>query len=329
MDHKLPPNVRIDRHRDSAGEAHALAEDVLDGLTRPDKELPAKWLYDARGSALFDEISELPEYYPTRTERAILMTHAQEIAALTGAAEVVELGAGYATKTQVLLDALREAGTLSRYVLTDVSDVTVEACARRMAAEYPGLRVQGQVADFDHDLVHLPAPEEPRLLALLGSTIGNFMPGSRRRFLREIATHLGRDGHLLLGADLVKDRRTLEAAYDDAAGVTAAFNRNVLTVINRELGGNFDVEAFDHVAFYDDEREWIEMRLRASTRQRVRLSALDLDLEFVPREELRTEISAKFTLLRLERDLAAAGLEVVRFFTDPSSLFCVTLAQAR
>ncbi len=320
-------SIRVDRHHDPSADAHALAEDVLDGLTRPLKELPPKWFYDDRGSALFAQICEQPEYYPTRTERAILTARADRIAALTGAAELVELGAGYATKTRVLLDALDRAGSLERYVPTDVSAVTVEACARELTAEYPGLSVHGQVADFDRHLGLLPPAPGARLVAFLGGTIGNFTPGSRRRFLRAVARELGDGGHLLLGADLVKDRETLEAAYNDAAGVTAAFNLNVLQVVNRELGADFDVDAFEHVAFYDAERQWIEMRLRARSRQAVRIAALELDVDLAAREEIRTEISAKFTALRLERDLAAAGLEIVELLTDPDERFSLTVAR--
>jgi L-histidine N-alpha-methyltransferase len=327
MERETAAAIRIDRHHDDDAERHGLVEDVLDGLTRPFKELPPKWFYDDRGSELFERICEQPEYYPTRTERRILADQAAEVAALTGASELVELGAGYATKTRVLLDALRDAGTLARYIPTDVSAVTVEACARELVAEYPGLRVHGQVADFDRHLDRLPAAEGPRLLAFLGGTIGNFAPGSRRRFLRGVAAELGADGHLLLGADLVKDRATLEAAYNDAAGVTAAFNRNVLHVVNRELGADFDVDAFEHVAFFDAERGWIEMRLRAVARQHVRVAALDLDVELAAREEMRTEISAKFTPQRLEADLAVAGLEVVRLLTDRDERFSVALAR--
>ena len=304
-----------------------LADDVLDGLTRPLKELPPKHFYDARGSELFDAICELPEYYPTRTERLILEAHADDIAERSGAVELVELGSGSATKTRVLLDAMARAGTLTRYVPVDVSATTVEAVAELFAEEYPGLAVHGLVADFERHLGHLPAPVGPRLVAFLGGTIGNFPPGSRRRFLRSLAKVLGADGHLLLGTDLVKDPRVIEAAYDDSAGVTAQFNLNVLHVLNRELGADFDVDAFEHVAFYDREREWVEMRLRAIQPQHVRVEALDLEVDFAAREELRTEISAKFTHDRLRADLAAAGLDLVETFTDADELFAVSLAR--
>jgi L-histidine N-alpha-methyltransferase len=318
--------VQIDERLNESGE-RTLAEDVLDGLTRPFKELPPKHFYDTRGSELFEQICELPEYYPTRTERAILQARAAEIARATGAAELVELGAGYATKTRVLLDALRDAGTLERYVPVDVSASTVAACAEQLVLEYPGLAVHGLVGDFERHLSHLPPPPGPRLVVFLGGTIGNFLPGARRRFLRHIAGQLGPDDALLLGTDLVKAPAVLEAAYDDAAGVTAEFNKNVLRVLNRELGADFDAAAFDHVAFFDTEHEWIEMRLRSRTHQTVRVEALDLDVHFAAREEMRTEISAKFTPARLSADLEAAGLDAAGFYTDPEELFAVTLAR--
>jgi L-histidine N-alpha-methyltransferase len=310
-------------------EERTLAEDVLDGLTRPFKELPPKHFYDARGSELFERICALPEYYPTRTERAILEAGADAIAELTGACEVVELGAGYATKTRVLLDALRDAGTLERYLPVDVSEATVRACAGQLVEEYQGLDVHGLVGDFERHLGHLPPPTGPRLTVFLGGTIGNFLPGARRRFLRGIAKGLGEDGHLLLGTDLVKDPAVIEAAYDDTAGVTAEFNRNVLTVVNRELGADFDPSQFEHVAFFDRDHDWVEMRLRARSRQQVTIPALDLVVHFAAREELRTEVSAKFTRERLEADLAAAGLELAAWLTDPDELFAVTLSRVR
>jgi L-histidine N-alpha-methyltransferase len=309
------------------GDERTLADDVLDGLTRPLKELPPKHLYDARGSELFDAICELPEYYQTRTERLILQANAADIVARTGAVELVELGSGSATKTRVLLDAMAAAGTLRRYVPVDVSATTVHAVAELFVDEYPGLSVHGVVGDFERHLSTLPEPVGPRLVPFLGGTIGNFPPGSRRRFLRGLGKILGRGGHLLLGTDLVKDPRVIEAAYDDSAGVTARFNLNLLHVLNRELGANFDVDAFEHVAFFDREREWIEMRLRATEPQQVRVEALDLDVAFAAREELRTEISAKFTVDRLRADLAAAGLELVELYTDPDDLFAVSLAR--
>jgi L-histidine N-alpha-methyltransferase len=306
-----------------------LAFDVLDGLTRPFKEIPPKHFYDAEGSRLFEEITRLPEYYPTRTERAILAACSGEIVRETGAAELVELGSGVPTKTLLLLDAMRCAGTLDRYVPFDVSESVLRESAENLVERYPGIRVYGVVGDFERHLEALPRPEGPRVVAFLGGTIGNFPPGSRRRFLRSIARVLRPRDTLLLGTDLVKDPALLEAAYNDSAGVTAAFNRNVLAVINRELGGDFDLAAFEHVAFYDRQQEWIEMRLRALRPQVVEISGLGLTVHFANREELRTEISAKFTRGRVEADLAAAGLRLREFLTDDDDLFALSLAALR
>jgi L-histidine N-alpha-methyltransferase len=318
--------VRIDCHLDGAKE-RSLAEDVLDGLTRPFKELPPKHFYDARGAELFDRICELPEYYPTRAERAILEVRAEELAELTGAVELVELGSGTAAKTRVLLDALYAAGTLYRYVPVDVTESMVRDCAEELTGEYPGLRVHGVIGDFERHLDRVPPAVGPRIVAFLGGTIGNFPPGSRRRFLRQIARLLGPEDHLLMGTDLVKDPRVLEAAYDDSEGITAEFNRNVLRVLNRELGASFDPADFDHVALFDPTHEWIEMRLRSRREHTTLVRDLDLEVHFDVGEELRTEISAKFTPERLRGDLAAAGLELVRWLTDPDELFALSLSR--
>jgi L-histidine N-alpha-methyltransferase len=320
--------VTID-NRLSDMDERALANDVLDGLTRPFKELAPKHLYDTRGSELFDRICSLPEYYPTRTERAILTARAGEIVEATGARELVELGSGTAEKTRVLLDAMLAAGRLERYVPLDVSEVVVRACADDLTTDYPGLSVHGVVGDFERHLVAIPPPpaEGGRVVALLGGTIGNFPPGSRRRMLRRMARLLGGGDALLLGADLVKDPAVIEAAYDDSAGVTAEFNRNLLHVLNRELGADFVPEAFVHVAFFDRQREWVEMRLRARRACSVLVRDLNLRVEFAAGEELRTEISAKFTPARLEADLAAAGLRLDALYTDDDELFSLSLAR--
>jgi L-histidine N-alpha-methyltransferase len=305
-----------------------LANDVLDGLTRPFKELPPKHFYDARGSELFEQICELPEYYPTRTEREILETQADEIVADTGAGELVELGSGSADKARILLDAMSRAGTLKRYVPLDVSETVVHDAAHQLVDEYGGWRVHGVVGDFERHLERVPSADGvPRLVALLGGTIGNFLPGSRRRMLREIGALLGAGDRLLLGTDLVKDPAVIEAAYDDPTGVTAEFNRNVLHVINRELDADFPAADFDHVAFFDRKHEWIEMRLRACRPCRVRVADLGLSVDFAAGEELRTEISAKFTRPRLEADLQAAGLALDRWYTDDEELFALSLAR--
>jgi L-histidine Nalpha-methyltransferase len=312
------------------GDERVLAEDVLDGLTRPFKELPPKHFYDAYGSELFERICELPEYYPTRTERLILEEHAGEIVECTGAGELVELGSGSAEKARILLDAMAQAGTLRRYVPLDVSEQMLQNAAEELVGEYDGLRVDGVIGDFERHLGQLPdRASGARIVALLGGTIGNFPPGSRRRLLREIARLLGPRDRFLLGTDLVKDPAVLEAAYDDPQGITAEFNRNVLRVINRELDADFWPEAFDHVAFFDRRHEWIEMRLRARRPQSVLIAELGLRVEFAAGEELRTEISAKFTRRRLEADLGAAGMALERWFTDPEELFAVSLAARR
>jgi len=314
----------------SEAEERVLADDVLDGLTRPFKELPPKHFYDARGSELFDRICELPEYYPTRTERQILERHAGEIVERTGAGELVELGSGSADKARILLDAMAAAGTLHSYVPLDVSESALADAARQLVAEYDGLRVDGVIGDFERHLESVPAASSgPRIIALLGGTIGNFPPGTRRRLLREIGKLLGPDDRLLLGTDLVKDPSVIEAAYDDSEGITAEFNRNVLHVVNRELDADFSPEAFDHIAFFDRRHEWVEMRLRAQRAQSVLIGDLGLRVEFAAGEELRTEISAKFTRSRLEGDFRAAGLALDRWYTDPQELFAVSLAARR
>jgi L-histidine N-alpha-methyltransferase len=331
MQRVLDPSVVIEILL-GPGDERSLADDVLDGLTRPFKELPPKHFYDSRGAALFDRICELPEYYPTRTERAILEERAVAIADATGAGELVELGSGSAAKTRILLRALADAGTLRRYVAIDVTEKMVCDTAARLVEELPGLGVHGIVGDFERHLGRVPPPENSsaRIVAFLGGTIGNFTPGSRRRFLRSVARLLrpGLD-RLLLGTDLVKEPELIERAYNDDQGVTADFNRNVLRVMNRELGADFEVDAFEHVAFFDREREWIEMRLRASRRMHVRVEAVGLDVDFAPREELRTEISAKFTPERLQGDLAAAGLELEELLTDADGLFALSLSSRR
>jgi L-histidine Nalpha-methyltransferase len=314
----------------SEAEERVLAEDVLDGLTRPFKELPPKHFYDARGSELFDRICELPEYYPTRTERMILERHAGDIVETVEPTELVELGSGSAEKARILLDAMSELGTLNRYVPLDVSEQALRQAAEELVSEYEGLHVDAVIGDFERHLDSIPrAAEGPRLIALLGGTVGNFPPGTRRRLLRQIGRLLGPEDRLLLGTDLVKDPDLLEAAYDDAQGLTAEFNRNVLRVINRELEADFTPEAFDHVAFYDREHEWIEMRLRARRAHGVRIGTLALRVDFAAGEELRTEISAKFTRQRLEADFAAAGLSLERWYTDDEELFAVSLGSRR
>ena len=322
------PEIRIDSWLSEVDE-RSLAYDVLDGLTRPFKEIPPKHFYDTRGSELFEQICGLPEYYPTRTERRILLARAGEIVRVTGAGELVELGSGSAEKARILLAAMSRAGTLRRYVPLDVSESALEAAALQLVDEFEELSVHGVIGDFERhlDRVPRPAPGTRRIVALLGGTIGNFMQDARRALLRKIATFMRSDDVLLLGTDLVKDPAVLEAAYDDPQGITADFNRNVLLVINRELGADFAPEAFEHIAFYNRTHDWIEMRLRARRPCSVLVAGLGLRVEFAAGEELRTEISAKFTRSRVEADFQAAGLALDGWHTDSDGLFAVSLAR--
>ncbi len=319
-----PLDVHVDVHLSDATIADALAADVHAGLTRSPKELPPKWFYDDRGSQLFDEITRLSEYYPTRAERSILTARAAEIADVTGADTLVELGSGTSEKTRLLLGALAEAGTLRRFVPFDVSEATLRTAAQAVSEEY-GVTVHAVVGDFERHLGALPEGGV-RLVAFLGSTIGNLAPAPRAAFLADVAGRLRPGDTLLLGTDLVKAVDRLEAAYNDAAGVTAEFNRNVLRVINRALGADFVPERFDHVARWVPAGSWVEMRLRARGAQRVRVADLDLAVGFADGEELRTEISAKFTPDQVERELARAGFALQRWWTDSAGDFGVSLA---
>ncbi|XRQ04130.1 L-histidine N(alpha)-methyltransferase [Actinomadura welshii] len=314
----------MDRFLTADDLAKTLRRDVREGLTGTPKTLPPKWFYDERGSALFEEITKLEEYYPTRREREILAARAPEIAAATAARTLLELGAGSGEKTRLLLDAL--AGTLRTYVPVDVSGDFLEEAAAGIAADHPGLRVRLAVADYEQHLPLLPGGER-RLVAFLGGTIGNMPPAARIGFLGGVRATMSDGDFLLLGADLVKDPGRLVRAYDDAAGVTAEFNRNVLHVINAELDADFDPDAFQHRAVWDGEQEWIEMRLRSTRDQDVRVGGLDLVVPFAAGEEMRTEISAKFRRERLAAELGAAGMEVAQFWTDPAGDFSLTLAR--
>jgi L-histidine N-alpha-methyltransferase len=318
--------VQLTYHLGPDDAAEALRADALAGLTATPKELPPRWFYDERGSELFDRITRLPEYYPTRTERAILTARAGEIAAAAGADALVELGSGTSEKTRLLLTAMREAGTLRRFVPFDVDPSVLRLAGDALAEEYPGLEVDGVVGDFTRHLGELPT-DGRRMVAFLGSTIGNLAPAERAAFLADLAATLQPGDSFLLGTDLVKDEGRLVRAYDDAEGVTAEFNRNVQRVHNRELKADFDPEAFAHVAAWDTEHEWIEMRLRSVRDQQVNVAALDLGAPFAAGEEMRTEISAKFRRAGVERELAAAGLAMTRWWTDPAGDFGLSLAQ--
>jgi L-histidine Nalpha-methyltransferase len=301
-----------------------LEQDVRAGLTADRKSLPPVWFYDERGSALFDEITRLPEYYLTRAERRLLEDHAHEFAARSRADMLVELGAGTCDKSRVLLDALRDEGSLSRYVPFDVSDTTIWGAAKRLVDDYENLDVHAVVGDFHRHLDRIPAGGR-RAVAFLGSTLGNLDPTQRARFFFDLDCAMASGDTLVIGTDLVKDPELLVAAYDDASGVTAEFNRNVLHVLNRELGADFAVERFTHVACWNGEDAWMEMRLRSTVDQMVRIEALELEVDFAEGEEIHTEISAKFTREGFEAELFEAGFVVSDMWEDHEG-FLLTLA---
>jgi len=312
--------------RRDEGAPSALARDVRAGLTGPGvKELSPTHFYDARGSELFDRICEQPEYYPARVERALLEAWAAGIVARVPATELVELGCGPRRPARTLLDAMVRAGRLERYLPIDVFAGAVEACVAALAADHASVPVHGVVGDFELHLVGLPVVGA-RLVAMMGNVIGNYPPRARRRLLRRIARALGPRDRLLIGVDLVQDQATMLAAYDDAAGVTAKFNRNGLRVLNRELGADFSLANFEHVAAYEPASQWVELRLRAREKCTVRLAALDLEVAFATGEEIRTKVSAKFTRSRVEDDLAAAGLALESWYPDSDRRFALALA---
>ncbi|MGF7235573.1 MAG: L-histidine N(alpha)-methyltransferase [Frankia sp.] len=315
----------VEVHLTPADRAAQLAEDVRAGLTATPKELPPKWFYDATGSLLFDEITRLPEYYPTRTERAILLARAKEIGSVTGADTLVELGSGTSEKTRLLLAALADAGSLRRFVPFDVDETVLLKASAAVSTEYPGIEVHAVVGDFQRHLAHLPTTGR-RLVAFLGGTIGNLRPAERAIFLGELQATMSPGDALLLGTDLVKDPARLVAAYDDSAGVTAAFNRNMLAVVNRELDGDLDPRGFAHVAAWDARNEWIEMSLRSVRDQTAHIGALDLSVDFAANEHMRTEISAKFRRAGVEAELATAGLALTHWWTDPDNDFALSLS---
>ena len=294
------------------------------GLTRRPKELPPKWFYDQRGSALFDAITGLPEYYLTRRERAILRAHAPEIAARTGARTLIELGSGSSEKTRLLLSALDAHGTLRYFVPFDVCQPPLLAAGLDLLREYPRLEVRAVVGDFDRHLGAIPH-QGRTLVAFLGSTLGNFTREGRAVLLGELRRLLALGGFFLVGTDLVKDRARLDAAYNDSRGITAAFNRNVLRVLNRDLTADFAEHRFEHVAAFDPERELVDIRLRSRVAQRVHVRALDLNVQFDAGEEMRTEISTKFQRSRLEHELTAAGFEAAGWWTDRAGDFALSL----
>lgn len=303
----------------------ALRRDVRHGLTQNPKSLPPKWFYDSVGSDLFDQITRLPEYYPTRAEAQILQTYADQIVAASGADTLVELGSGTSEKTRMLLDALRDQGALRRFVPFDVDVSVLKTAGSAIEREYPGVEIEAVCGDFEEHLGKIPSTGR-RLVAFLGSTIGNLTPGPRADFLSSVADLLQPGDSLLLGTDLVKDTDRLVRAYDDSAGVTARFNQNVLTVVNRELGADFDIDAFEHVARWNEAEERIEMWLRSTRAQRVRIAALELDVDFAEGEEMLTEVSSKFRRSRVDTELSAAGMRRTHWWTDDSGDFGLSLS---
>ena len=314
----------------AADAAATMARDVRAGLSADPKELAPKYFYDELGSQLFEQITELPEYYPTRAERSILTERAAEIIATAGEPQtLVELGSGSAAKTRHLLSAMRDASCLHTYVPVDISEEITHETADLLVQEYPGLAVRGLVCDFEHDLERIPTAAGGRLIAFLGGTIGNLYPDARRGFLARLAALMGPSDRLLLGTDLVKETHRLEAAYDDAEGVTAEFNKNVLRVLNRELGADFDLDAFEHVARYDADEARMDIRLRSLAEQTIHLESLEMDVDFASGEELRTEISAKFTREHLNDIYEEAGLSMGGWFTDAAGDYALSLARPR
>lgn len=305
--------------------AQALRRDVRAGLSGTPKSLPPKWFYDSAGSDLFDQITRLPEYYPTRAEAQILRDRSAEIAAASGADTLVELGSGTSEKTRMLLTALGERGALRRFIPFDVDPTVLRSAGTALQDEYPALEIDAVCGDFEEHLGKIPR-DGTRLIAFLGSTIGNLTAGPRADFLAALAEAMSPGDTLLLGTDLVKDRDRLVRAYDDSAGVTARFNRNVLAVVNRELGADFPVEAFEHVARWNDDERRIEMWLRATRAHDVHIAALDLTVPFAAGEEMLTEVSCKFRPDDVAAELAAAGLRRTHWWTDAAGDFGLSLA---
>ncbi len=316
----------IDIYLDRAWIDQALRADVAEGLTAQPKELPPKWFYDDRGSDLFDQITRLPDYYPTRREREILEREVDAIAERSGADTVVELGSGTSEKTRIALDALAATGRLRRYVPFDNSEATLRTATVELAQAYEGLAVHGVVGDFEHHLGHIP-DGGCRLLMLLGGTIGNFPSAPRKDFLASVADTMAPGDTFLLGFDLVKDRDRLIAAYDDPEGVTAAFNRNVLSVINHRLDADFALDQFEHEARFDPDEEWIEMWLRSRRSQKVSIGGLDMTVDFASGERMRTEVSAKFRTENIGPELASVGLAMEQLWTDAQGDYALTLSR--
>ncbi|MEM7322812.1 MAG: L-histidine N(alpha)-methyltransferase [Actinomycetota bacterium] len=326
VDRGAPIAPIVDVHLSEDDLDKALRIDVEAGLTASPKSLPPKWFYDERGSELFDQITNLVEYYPTEAEREILLRHAPEIVDVANAETIIELGSGTSDKTRAILDAATDRGTLRRFVPFDVSEAFLRQSVDRLAALYPATAVHGVVGDFDHHLAYLPSGDR-QLMMFLGGTLGNYGPVERKTLLATIVGRQEPGDHVLLGVDLVKDIDRLELAYDDPHGVTAAFNMNVLHVVNRQLDADFDVDRFAHVARFDTEHEWMDLSLRSLDDQRIHIGALGIDIDFAAGELLRTEVSCKFRRARFENELRSVGLEPVMWRTDTAGDFAVSLSR--
>ncbi len=320
-----PTAITVDNHLDADYFERTLRADVIDGLTAEHKELPPKWFYDDVGSELFEQITRLEEYYPTEAERRILRTNAATIAQESGADTLVELGSGAADKTRVLLDAMRDAGQLTRFVPFDVSEGILRSSSQTLLGEYPGLEIHGIVGDFEQHLTTIPQVGR-RMVALLGGTVGNFPPTSRKALFTDIVSTMRSGDTLLLGTDLVKDRQRMVIAYDDPQGITAAFNKNILSVLNKRLNATFDLDNFKHEATFDESNEWMDLGLRSLVDHDVTIADLDLSVHFAKGEYMRTEVSAKFRPEALEAELAAVGLTMSHLFSDDNGDYAVTLS---
>jgi L-histidine N-alpha-methyltransferase len=323
---ELPAGINVTVHIDDGWLDRALTAEVASGLTGRPRRLSPRWLYDRRGSQLFDQITRLPEYYPTEAERRILARHRTQIVELTGAETVIELGSGTSDKTRTLLDGFAAGGNLKRFIGFDVSEQTLRTAASQLALRYPGLAVDAVVGDFHHHLDFVPTDGKP-LIAFLGSTIGNLYPAERARFLSRLSRWMSPDAHLLIGLDLVKPTDGIIAAYNDPGGVTADFTLNLLSVLNQRLDANFDPDGFRHVGLWDPNHTRVDIRLRAVRSQRVHLPGAELTIDFHEDEELQVEISTKFTIEQITAELQAAGLAAAEVWIDPEDRVAMVMAR--
>jgi L-histidine Nalpha-methyltransferase len=321
-------SLQVDRHLPPDLHANALRLDAREGLTAAVKYIPSKWIFDTKGTELWEKITRLPEYYPFRTERDILQAGADEIAAATQAGSIIELGSGSAIKTTILLDALRRAGTIRSYISVDISESALVEAGRRLIGEYPGLSVRAVLADFETqaEVITMRECPSPRLVLFLGGTIGQLTLAQRAEFLRALHGVLHPGDMLLLGVDLVKDPAELIAAYDDSAGISTAFNKNLFTVLNTRVGADFNLDNFDYVVTWQDETERLEMWEQSRINQVVRLSEIDLCVELAAGERIWTGISSKFRRDGIQAELESAGFSLQRWWTDPDGRYALSLS---